>query len=65
MEEIEVPQEAEDILLELSDHGNPIGANEVRTFYKAKAQNGNKLVGQNDGYQIKYDEKDDKFYIVT
>lgn len=65
MEEIEVPQEAEDILLGLSIEDDPIRATEVKAFYKGKAQNGNKLVGQNDGYQIKYDEKDDKFFIVT
>lgn len=65
MEELEVPQEAEDILLGFSGEDNPVKVTEVRTFYKNKAQNGNKLVGQNDGYQIKYDEKDDKFSIVT
>lgn len=32
MEEVEVPQESEDILLELSDYGNLVGANEVRKF---------------------------------
>lgn len=65
MEEVEVPQEAENILLGLSDSGTPVEVNQVREFYKGKAQNGNKLVGQMDGYQIKYDETDDKFYIVT
>jgi len=65
MEELEVPPEAENILLGLSDDGNPAEVNQVKEFYKGKAQNGNKLVGQTNGYQIKYDETDDKFYIVT
>jgi hypothetical protein len=65
MEEVEVPPEAEAILLGLQAEDDPVRATQVRTFYKGKAQNGNKLVGQNDGYQIKYDEQDDKFYIVT
>jgi hypothetical protein len=65
MEEVEVPPEAEDILLGLSDHGNPTGAHQIREFYKTKAQNGNKLVSQADGYQIKYDQREDKFSIVT
>lgn len=65
MEEVEVPPEAEAILLGVSEDGNPIGAHQIREFYKAKAQNGNKLVGQADGYQIKYDQGEDKFFIVT
>lgn len=55
MEEIEVPSEAEAILLGLNEPGDSVGASEVRAFYKGKAQNGNKLVGQANGYQIKYD----------
>ena len=65
MEEIEVPPEAEAILLGLSEPGNPVGDSEVREFYKGKAQNGNKLVGQANGYQIKYDQQEDQFYHVT
>ena len=65
MEEVEVPPEAEAILLRLSDQGSSVGADGVRAFYKNKAQNGDKLVSQKDGYQIKYDETDDQFYIVT
>jgi hypothetical protein len=65
MEEVEVPPEAENILLGLSVDENPAGANEVRAYYKVKAQNGNKLVGQANGYQIKYDQEEDRFYHVT
>ncbi len=65
MEEVEVPPEAEAILLGLSEDENPAGAHEVRAYYKAKAQNGDKLVGQANGYQIKYDQEEDKFYHVT
>ncbi len=65
MEEIEVPSEAEAILLGLSEPGNSVGACEVREFYKAQAQNGNKLVGQANGYQIKYDQNEDQFFQVT
>ena len=65
MEEIEVPPEAEAILLGLSEPGSSDGASEMRAFYKGKAQNGNKLVGQANGYQIKYDQEEDQFYHVT
>ena len=65
MEEIEVPPEAEAILLGSGEAGNFVGDSEVRAFYQGKAQNGNKLVGQANGYQIKYDEKEDQFYHVT
>ena len=65
MEEIEVPAEAEAILLGLTEPANPVGAREVREFYKGKAQNGNKLVGQANGYQIKYDQQEDQFCHVT
>lgn len=65
MEEIEVPPEAEAILLGLSEPDNSVGAREVRAFYQGKAQNGHKLVGQANGYQIKYDQKEDQFYHVT
>ncbi|MBC3789043.1 hypothetical protein [Spirosoma utsteinense] len=65
MEEVEVPPEAEAILLGYTEQNNSAGASEIKAFYKGKAQNGNKLVGQADGYQIKYDQNEDKFYIVT
>lgn len=65
MEELEVPPEAEALLLGLTEPDNLDRAQEVKAFYKGKAQNGNKLVGQADGYQIKYDQQEDKFYIVT
>ncbi|MDB5241130.1 MAG: hypothetical protein JWP57_1755 [Spirosoma sp.] len=44
--------EAETILRELSEPANPVGDREVREFYKGKAQNGHKRVGQTNGYQI-------------
>ena len=65
MEEIEVPPEAEAVLLRLSKDGNSVETSEVRKFYKGKAQNGNKLVGQANGLQIKYDQQEDRFYHVT
>lgn len=65
MEEVEVPPDAEAILLGSNEGGDPVRAREVKAFYQAKAQNGNKLVGQADGYQIKYDQNEDKFYMVT
>ena len=65
MEELEVPPEAEVILLGLTESNTHDGGQEVKAFYKDKAQNGNKLVGQADGYQIKYDQQEDRFYIVT
>lgn len=65
MEEVEVPPEAEAILLGLPNDANPLRVSEVTKFYQSKAQNGNKLVGQANGYQIKYDQKEDQFYHVT
>lgn len=65
MEEVEVPPEAEAILLGMAELDKLDSAQEVKAFYRAKAQDGNKLVGQADGYQIKYDQEEDKFYIVT
>ena len=65
MEEIEVPAEAQAILLVVSGPGDSAEAREVWALYQGKAQNGNKLVGQDDGIQIKYDQAEDQFYQVT